>query len=163
MFAITVPISVISLLRPEIARRQRFRLPWGMAAAAAALAFVVVRMAVPQSVRDNDAMPLTALAHVPASLKAQPVFNEYSYGGPLILAGVKPYIDGRGDMYGDAYNAEYARIVRGDIAAFRRADQRWRFGWVIVPWTSGLAGKLAKDPAWRKYYSNTRTVVFVRS
>ena len=29
------------------------------------------------------------------------MLNGYSMGGPLILSGIRPYIDGRGDMYGD--------------------------------------------------------------
>ena len=58
-------------------------------------------------------MPVTALAHVPPQLLSQPVFNEYAFGGYLIFKGVKPYVDGRADMYGDAWVQEYLAIAGG--------------------------------------------------
>ena len=35
------------------------------------------------------------------------MLNYYSFGGPLILSGIRPYIDGRGDMYGDRFVLGY--------------------------------------------------------
>ena len=165
LFAIIVPISLMGLLRTEdqIAGSERAHAHLPAWIAVGVLALLAVRMAVPLRIQDNSAMPLTALAHIPEALKSRPVFNEYSYGGPLILAGIRPYIDGRGDMYGDAYNMEYARIIRGDVNAFRRVDRRWQFGWVIVPGNSGLAAKLERDPAWQRFYSDARAIVFVRA
>ena len=54
--------------------------------------------------------------HFPASLRAlrkQPVFNTYSFGGPLIRNGIAPFIDGRADMYGDAFIIQHQKIVDG--------------------------------------------------
>ena len=38
--------------------------------------------------RETFSNPRGLIAHVPAELRAQPVINEYSMGGPLILAGI---------------------------------------------------------------------------
>ena len=54
MFAIAVPISIVSLLRKdrgEIARDQRVHLPWSICIATGVLALVAARMAVPQVIR----------------------------------------------------------------------------------------------------------------
>ena len=40
-------------------------------------------------------------------------------GGPLILSGIRPYVDGRGDMYGDELVRRILpRIAHGDPQAF---------------------------------------------
>ena len=51
-----------------------------------------------------------------------PVLNDFSFGGYLMFSGVQPFIDGRAELYGDAFLHEY------DVAA-RLAPQtldRWR-------------------------------------
>ena len=61
---------------------------------------------------ENEANPWKLIAAVPPQLRSQPVLNGYSMGGPLILSGIRPYIDGRGDMYGDELVVGYARHRR---------------------------------------------------
>src|SRR5439155_6832644 len=75
-------------------------LPWVTAGVAALL--LTVRAAVPLQPTENEANPWHLIAMVPPELRSQPVLNGYSMGGPLILSGIRPYVDGRGDMYGDA-------------------------------------------------------------
>ena len=70
-------------------------------------------------------MPVTAVAHVPPQLMSQPVFNEYAFGGYLIFKGVKPYVDGRADMYGDAFVQEYLAIAGGAQPDVDKAFKRW--------------------------------------
>ncbi len=50
------------------------------------------------------------------------MFNGYNFGGPLILAGIKPYIDGRADMYGDAFVLEWWDIVQRRHAEVRQGS-----------------------------------------
>ena len=69
---------------------------------------------------ENEANPWKLIAAVPPELRSQPVLNGYSMGGPLILSGIRPYIDGRGDMYGDELVLGYSRIAQGDARRIRR-------------------------------------------
>ena len=69
---------------------------------------------------DNEANPWKLIAAVPPQLRSQPVLNGYSMGGPLILSGIRPYVDGRGDMYGDELVVGYARHRRTATAGVRR-------------------------------------------
>ena len=103
-----------------------------------------------------------AFEAVPPELRSTPVFNSYSFGGPLILRGVRPFIDGRADMYGDAFTLEFNRIVGGDMAAFRRAEQRYGFRWTILWTPDRLAEKLDREPGWRRIYTDDFAVVHVR-
>ena len=63
--------------------------------------------------------PGAAFAHVPASLAAMPVLNEYNFGGFLIFNGVRPFIDGRADMYGDKFLEDYAELITAESCAHR--------------------------------------------
>jgi len=108
---------------------------------------------------DSAGIPATALRHLPAPLRSQRVFNEYSFGGSLILAGIRPYIDGRSDMYGDPFTLDYFAIAGGDTTLWRAANARWHFGWTILPPRSPLVRMLDRDPAWQRIYADNVAVI----
>jgi hypothetical protein len=123
------------------------------------LAIAVVRLAVPMSPKDSMSVPASALAALPARLKTVPVFNYYDFGGALILAGVRPFIDGRADLYGDAFVRSYSQIADGDMTLFNRARQRWKIGWVILAPHNGLVARLESDPMWQIVYTDRNAVI----
>ncbi len=117
------------------------------------------RIAVPVIRADSAGIPATALRDLPPPLRHQRVFNEYSFGGSLILAGIRPYIDGRSDMYGDPFTLDYFKIAAGDAARWQAANARWHFGWTILPPRSPLIAVLDRDPAWRRVYADATAVI----
>jgi hypothetical protein len=123
---------------------------------------VGTRLAIPLVRRDNVNVPVSAMAHVPASLYAQPVLNEYAFGGYLIFKGVKPYIDGRADMYGDDFVSEYLAIVGGAQPDVDKAFKRWGIRWTILSPRDGLVRLLDNRPGWRRLYADPYAVVQVR-
>lgn len=130
-------------------------------AAALALA-VIVRMAIPVTRIDNGSNPISILAQVPAELRSQPVLNDYGFGGALVFAGIRPYIDGRVDMYGDAFTFDHGQIVAGNLPAFQRAVERWGLRWTILPPNSPLVAALDRLPGWRRLAADKWAVVHVR-
>ncbi|UZK67422.1 hypothetical protein [Sphingomonas sp. M1-B02] len=124
------------------------------------IAAIRVPLALPR--QDSESNPVTAIAQLPAELRARPLLNSYGFGGPLILAGIRPYIDGRGDMYGDAFLFEHQRIVDGDAAAFARAVRRWGIGWTMLSPDAPLVAALDRAPAWQRIYADRWAVVHVR-
>lgn len=142
--------------------------PWRSASgfiamlAVVAVALTGYRLTVPL-VRDERAgVPVQALAHLPPELRNRPVFNEYGFGGALIFAGIRPYIDGRSDMYGDPFSIDYFKIAKGDAQRFARADAKWHFGWTLMPPRSALIRVLDADPHWRRLYADDTAVIHVR-
>ena len=130
----------------------------------AAAALIVVRVASPVSMPENSANPWKLIAAVPPQLRSQPVLNGYSMGGPLILSGIRPYIDGRGDMYGDALVLDYQRILDGDPSALDQAVRQWNIRWAILPNRStDLIALLDRTPGWRRIYKDQVGVIYVRS
>jgi hypothetical protein len=131
---------------------------------AGALVFVAIaaiRAAVPVDRMDSESNPWAAIAHIPPRLRGEPVLNSYAFGGPLILAGIRPYIDGRGDMYGDAFMFEHQRLMLGDIEEFRRAATRWGIKWTILSPLDPLSRRLDREPGWHRIYADRWAVIHV--
>ncbi len=126
------------------------------------LALLGLRLAVPVASKDSSMAPISALAAVPAELRAKPVLNHYGFGGYLIFSGVRPYIDGRTDMYGDAFVANYDRIVAADAGALEEVFQKQAITWAIFPPHERIDAALAARPGWKKIYSDEFAVVFTR-
>lgn len=171
------PLAIVAamLLPPAFAsargRAQRdalFEAPterrWAAAAAATLVAIAIGwRMTEPLVPEENEANPRGLIAAVPTELRQRPVLNGYSFGGPLILAGIKPYIDGRADMYGDAFVADYKKITDGDPAAFSRAVERHGIAWTMTPRRHAkLVRLLDRSPGWRRLYADRVGVIHAR-
>lgn len=159
IFAIVAPLIAAPLVGALIRKQasMAFNPVW---LGGSAVALIALRLLLPVPGQALRNFPMAAIDRVPPAIRAEPVFNDYSYGGPLILAGIPPYIDGRADMYGDAFTLDYVSITNGDMKLFRRAQRRWRFGWAIMPANAILAKRLATEPGWAPLYRDDRTVVF---
>jgi hypothetical protein len=132
--------------------------------AAGAALLVVIRAAMPLSPPENEANPWRLIAAVPTQLRSQPVLNGYSMGGPLILSGIRPYIDGRADMYGDAMVVDYLHITHGDPKAFAAAVQRWNLRWAMLPNSDkALIALLDRSPGWRPVARDKVGVIYLRT
>ncbi len=121
-----------------------------------------VRLAIPLQRSDSATYPATALSKLPPELRRAPALNSYSFGGPLILNGIAPFIDGRADMYGDAHTMTHLAVMGGDLAALERARQRWEIKWSILIPGEPLVQSLDRDPRWRRLYADPYAVIHVR-
>jgi len=133
-----------------------------LAAAAVALVLSGARLAVPIVRHDSASSPIAALAAVPPALRGEPTLNGYGFGGYLIGAGVRPFIDGRADMYGDAFLDLYGKIAAGDPQALDDALTRWRVAWTIFPPSEPIVAIMDREPGWRRLYADKFAVVQVR-
>ena len=129
-----------------------------------AVPLLVLRALWPLSPPDTVSNPRGLIAAVPPELRTQPVFNEYTFGGPLILAGIRPYIDGRSELYGDEFMTDYMAIDDGDMARFDRAVKRYNIRWAMLPSKdkSRIRDALDKSGQWRRIYADKVGVIFVR-
>ena len=129
----------------------------------AAIPMLALRAALPLMPVENAANPRHLIAAIPEALRSQPVFNGYTFGGPLILAGIKPYIDGRADLYGDAFVTDYSEITQGDGARFNRAVERYGIRWTMLPPSNTrLIEELDQSRRWRRIYSDRIGIIHVR-
>ncbi len=128
----------------------------------AMLAMGALRIAAPIVRVDGPAAPISALAAVPPELRAKPVLNDYSFGGYLIWSGVRPFIDGRADMYGGAMLGLYRKFAAGDPATLEESLSRYRIAWTIFAPDDGIIALLDREPGWRRLYADAVAVVHVR-
>lgn len=139
-------------------------LRWGAAALGLALLAMGIRLANPLVRSDDKTTPEAALRHVPASLLSQPVFNSYEFGGYLIYRHVRPFIDGRADMYGSAFVADYMAPFAPNRPAFERIVQRYGVRWALIAADSSpMLYLLDTLPGWRRQYGDATAVVYLRT
>jgi hypothetical protein len=99
---------------------------------------------------------------VPPSLRAKPVLNEYGLGGQLIFQGVRPFIDSRADLYGDAFLAQYRRIASPEQEALDRALSEYGIAWTIFPVGHRIIPLLDQEPRWRRLIERDGLVIHAR-
>lgn len=113
--------------------------------------------------RESDAItPAAALATVRAQPIGGPVFNSYSFGGYLIFSGIEPFIDGRAELYGDAFIKRYVEgtLLTSDQLPQLLAD--YGITWTLLSPTTPSVALLDHLPGWRRLYTDDVAVVHVR-
>jgi hypothetical protein len=131
------------------------------ATVAAALAIGGARLIAPIERTDGASAPISALRAVPPELRAKPVLNDYAFGGYLIFEHVRPFIDGRAELYGDAMMSLYGRLQAGDEADVESALKRYGIAWTIFAPDSRMVAILDRKPGWRRLYADATAVVHV--
>ena len=105
----------------------------------------------------------TAFVNSHASAVSGELFNDYGWGGYLILKmpAHKVFIDGRNDFYG-------ADLIR-QFDDVNRVHQNWNavlqehnVGWTILPRAHALNSLLALRGDWRRVYSDNVAVIYAR-
>jgi len=134
---------------------------WLMVAVAVAL-LAALRLGLPFHRADGPTTPGAAIDHVPAGLRSAPVLNDYGFGGYLIFRGVRPFVDGRTDLFGDAFMRRYYRIVAPDAAALDQTLRENHIAWTIFPPASPAETLMAARPGWRQIYADQFAVVRVK-
>jgi hypothetical protein len=131
----------------------------------AALPLLAVRAFLPFTPPESGANPYRLIAAVPQQLRSQPLLNNYMFGGPLILAGIRPYIDGRAEMYGDAFVMDYSRIVLdGDMNRFDQVAKKYDIRWTILSKSDKrLIEELESSGTWKRIYSDDIGVIDART
>ncbi|HXC54268.1 MAG TPA: hypothetical protein VNU97_03150 [Rhizomicrobium sp.] len=165
VFAAVAPLLLAEPLSRALGRRDGVAKTWRAAIAGALAALVLLaglRLALPLTRGDAAVAPMRALASVPAALRRQPVLNDYSFGGYLIFSGVRPFIDSRAELYGEAALARYAALIRPDAAALDTALRRYKIRWSILTPASPIVGELAARAGWHTLYADRYAVVQFR-
>jgi hypothetical protein len=165
LLAVVAPMLLARPIAEALdARGSTSRAGRGPASAALALALVLIgaRLAAPIVRGDSASAPMAALAAVPTALREKPVLNSYAFGGYLIYAHLRPFIDGRADMFGDAFLRQYARIQAGEPAAVEEALRRYDIAWTIFAPDQRAVAQMDHEPGWRRLYADGYAVVHVR-
>ncbi|MGH7013512.1 MAG: hypothetical protein ACREEL_05050 [Stellaceae bacterium] len=131
----------------------------GLFAAAIALLFLQHPLA-----RKPDAYtPVAALDYAVAHGFTGPVMNEYGFGGYLIFNGVKPFIDGRAELYGDAFIKRYAEATAGISEELPALLDQYRITWTMFGAKDPAVTLMDRLPGWKRAYADDIAVIHVRA
>jgi hypothetical protein len=111
----------------------------------------------------DDTMPAAALDFIREANLQGNVLNHYGFGGFLIKAGIKTFIDGRGELYGGDFIKRYVEIVnaRGARPLEETLDE-FRIDWTLLQKDQAANKILAHLPNWKRVYGDDTAVIFVR-
>lgn len=108
--------------------------------------------------------PARALRAVQQAGIKGPVLNSYSSGGYLIYSGIPPFIDGRADVYQDAFFKQYLealQLVNQD--GLEKLLDKYQITWTLLEPESPAVALLDHLPQWRRLYADKTAVVHVRA
>jgi hypothetical protein len=76
---------------------------------------------------------------------------------------LRPYVDGRADMYGDAFMAGYLDALRLRSGRLEAALRDHGIGWTLLQPDDAAVTLLDALPGWQRLYGDDVAVVHVRS
>jgi hypothetical protein len=168
VLGLLAPLFVAAPLAPQLGRREPAAdrgsyLAPSMLLLTLALAATAV-MGQTMMYRPRAAItPAGAVAVVKASGKTH-LLNSYDFGGYLIAQGVKPFIDGRTELYGEAFVMRHHRALwLKDVGTFldllrdKAIDVT-----LLMPGTPAI-GLLDRMEGWQRVYADDIAVVHVRT
>lgn len=153
--------------RPMAGGRTLTMLNWLLLILVAIAALVKIYLPLaPEAVEKatRDSLPVDAVAYIQAQHPPGPIFNSYNWGGYLLF-NLWPdhpvFVDGRTDLYDDAFLRQYLSTYVADDGWEALLDE-YGIRLVIVETNSILAKFLRLDPGWQEAYRDEMAVVFTR-
>ena len=124
--------------------------------------YVLVRQ--PQT--EAQKFPAAAVSFIAAQQPPAPILNHYNWGGYFIwrlYPRYKVYIDGRADLYGDAFMDELASAyyLKGD--SWRSVIEKWGVRTVVLPPDAALVTALAALSDWKTIYRDDQAVILTKA
>ncbi len=147
---------------------QKLAQPAGHGALLLAIAFGI---ALPLTLHRVRPLELPALVAPVAALEAVrkadikgPVLNSYGKGGYLIFSGIPAFIDGRADMYREAFLKQYATALElrapGSLEAVL---DKYGITWTLLDAETPAAVLLDRLPGWQRIYADKVTIVHAKT
>jgi hypothetical protein len=126
------------------------------------LRFIQVVQQQPQTEAEN--FPKTAADWLLANQPTGNLFNSYNWGGYLIWRMYpqnKVYIDGRADVYGDAFIFDYLSIYNAKPGWENKLNNQAITTILIEP-NAPLADVLRQSPIWHISFADKSSTIFVK-
>ena len=110
--------------------------------------------------------PAAAASFLLTSQPTGPLLNHYNWGGYFIwklFPVYKIYIDGRADLYADAFLDQFAASYYLKGKAWRDPLVQWQIQTVVLPPDAPLTLALRQLPAWKEVFADGQAVVLTRA
>ncbi len=155
----------ITLLQPSDPPLPLAKSVFNAAVLASVMAFCVVRLCYVigrQATTEATAFPAAAVAFLEKDHPPEPIMNHYNWGGYFIwklYPQNKVYIDGRADVYGDAFMDEFAYAYYLKGRSWPIALNHWNIETVVLPPDAPLITALSGSSGWKTLFRDEQAVV----
>jgi hypothetical protein len=136
-----------------------------VALAAAGTAAIRIDALHPPSITTPDAALAAVHAAYPGGSTPFPsrVLNSFEFAGYLMFDGIAPFIDARGDMYGDEFFFNYQNALDlKDSELLPKLLERYQVDWTLLRPGVPAVALLDHMPGWRRLYADDTAIVHVR-
>jgi hypothetical protein len=148
-------------------RAARIAVPAGVPAVALTLVLAVAAslplLLRPIARADDRVTPASALAAAARMGLDGPVFNAEGFGGYLTFRGIPSFIDGRAELYGNAFLDQYLAAEGGGEQALATLLDAYGITWTLLAPQQAAVSRLDTLPGWRRVYADAIAVIHVRS
>jgi hypothetical protein len=117
-----------------------------------------------QAATEAQAFPEAAASFISTERPPDPVLNYDNWGGYFIwklYPEYRVYIDGRADLYGDAFLDNFAASYYLK-SQWRGPLTQWSIRTVVLPGDAPLVTALSSIPGWRRIYVDSQAVILTR-
>lgn len=124
----------------------------------------VSKVVAKQATVETEKFPSAAVEFLRAHPESGAIYNEYGWGGYLIwklYPQREVFIDGRADVYGDAFMEEALSTMVGE-RDWRTPLERYGVRTVLIKPDAALASLLRQDAGWRSVYEDRQAVIFFK-
>jgi hypothetical protein len=156
----TAPISDVSRGAARLAEPAAF--PTVALSLAVALGMSLSLLLRPIARVEDAVTPASALAAAARLGLTGRLFNSEAFGGYLVFRGIPTFIDGRIELFGDAFLARFLDAVNGDPRALRELLAGWDVRWTLLAPDQAAVGLLDHLPGWRRVYGDAHAVIHQR-
>ncbi len=111
---------------------------------------------------DDRVTPASALAAAVRMGLDGPVLNSEGFGGYLIFRGIPTFIDGRAELYGNAFLDRYLAAERGRADTLATLLGSYGITWTLLAPQQAAASRLDALPGWHRVYADPIAVIHTR-
>jgi len=161
VFAVVAPLLLANAIGPA---RPVMAWEWTLGGVVGLIAVVslCVRIGFPMERVDGGSYASAALAAVPEQLRTKPVLNDYGFGGLMIFSGIKPFIDGRADLYGEKGMERYLSIIHANGDVLDDVLCHYHIAWTMFPPDTVVTALMDRTTGWHRFYTDKFAVIHVR-
>jgi hypothetical protein len=169
IFALLMPLVVVTPVSSQFglqaARFARMTFPIASAATLAAILGVSTwAFAANQKFSPPAIQSPAAAVDVLKERNPKRVLNDLPFGGYLISRGLPVFIDGRAELYGEAFEMAYYRAVQlKDVNLFLDMLKSYDIDAVLLTSATPAAGLLDHLDGWQRVYSDETAVLHIRT
>ena len=169
IFVLLVPIVVLTPVASQFAFQPARFARMGMPAAAMAVLLVLVGgwtwvLSANAGFAPSERQSPAAAVDVLKARNPKRVLNDLPFGGYMIWRQMPVFIDGRAELYGEAFELAYYRALQlKDVNQFLDILKTWEIDAVLLTPGTPAVGLLDNISGWQRIYSDANAVLHVRT